>query len=357
MSVFTTFNPTTISECIQGKTDGHLPSLKSLFEPPEIQGMSDEEVKRNRDENMDFYYINYKKVFDVITNTYGVITIPKNTLIFHSNQYFNKFIIPLEPHGSAMKIQDIRTYKNKKETIIGTLPLSEVSARVYANFTPAANFHVVANINASEHIYMTTEDIHFLQLPYVNGYGHLKDVFNLTSTSFLKKYLQDRRNLGNKECGFILSTSVDRAGILDNSATYFMSGSDYVYPEILILDGFNKFKKCGQYDILNLNDNGLPTLLDNYSKNRDPLEYLRYFLTKVNVNTKDHPEHIPIEPRIKRVDFNKLLESIKNTFGINDGAVCTGRYEKKQLKIYLASELNAVLDYNVFSEFSENDPW
>jgi hypothetical protein len=209
--------------------------------------------------DIQYNFDNFKKLFDFFKRRFGTITIPKNTLVFHSNQFFSKDLQVYEPVNTSMKIQDLRRYKSKniRDSTRKTLPFSKTSPRVFANFTPAGNMYVAANMSVCESVYVTTEDLTFFQIPYVNIHGHLKDVFELTTSRIFKEYIETK----NKEdkriyCGFVLSTSVDKTSIIDPNATRFRAadGIHVHYPEILILDGFDKFIKIAHYDIWDIRE-------------------------------------------------------------------------------------------------------
>lgn len=203
-------------------------------------------------EKVDYNLDAYKELFEFFQSTFGEITIPKNTLIFHSNQFFSEELNKFEPIGSLMKIQDIRKYGNKGTFTTYKYPFSQMMARVYANFSPAGNTKVAGNRSVAESVYATTEELYFLQLPFVDGFGHMKSVFKIENSRIFKEYIEYKNQNpdGKKYCGFILSTTTDETDVLDTDATYIEERrGSYVYPEILILDGFDKFQKKAQYDI------------------------------------------------------------------------------------------------------------
>ncbi len=198
---------------------------------------------------------NFIELFDFIQIKYGgPIKLPKGTLIFHSNQYFSEHLNNLEPLNSCMKIQDIRRYQNKT---VGSFkyPFSEAARRVFCNLSPAGNMHVVANLSVAESVYMTTQDLTFFQIPYVYPHGHLKDTFGLVSTRIFKEYLEYKNNVEkgvNQYCGFILSTSVDQTTVDDVTTTKISNhNGTFTYPEVVLMDGFDKCTKVLQYDLYN----------------------------------------------------------------------------------------------------------
>jgi len=209
--------------------------------------------------DIQYNFDNFKKLFDFFARLFGKITIPKNTLVFHSNQFFSKDLKVYEPVNTSMKIQDLRRYKSKNtlDSTRKTLPFSKTSPRVFANFTPAGNMYVAGNMSVCESVYVTTEDLTFFQIPYVETYGHLKDVFELTTSRIFKEYIETKNKEDNTiYCGFVLSTSVDKTRIVDINATLILAtdGRNVHYPEILILDGFDKFIKIAHYDIWDIRE-------------------------------------------------------------------------------------------------------
>ena len=214
--------------------------------------------------DIQYNFDNFKKLFDFFSRRFGTITIPKNTLVFHSNQFFSKDLQVYEPVNTSMKIQDLRRYKSKntRDSTRKTLPFSKTSPRAFANFTPAGNMYVAANMSVCESVYFTTEPLTFFQIPYVDTYGHLKDVFELTTSRIFKEYIETK----NKEdktiyCGFVLSTSADKTHIIDDHATFILAADgNFHYPEILILDGFDKFIKIAHYDIWDIPREELKTV-------------------------------------------------------------------------------------------------
>jgi hypothetical protein len=238
------WNPKTIDDVLRD-INRYLPPVKELFSEAAVS-----------DTKYVAMYTNYKKAFDIINQTYPPIELPANTLIFHSNQYFSTDQLIYEPMGTQMKIQDIRRYANKGERKNGlNFPMLEKASRLYCNFTPAGNQKVIGNLNVSESIYKSTEPLIFFQLPAIlgsNGYVyHIKDLLKLTSTVLFREYIKDKNNNPEKKkyCGFILSTTIDRAPYLDRNTLYFKHDETYIYPEILLMDGFSKFIKVGQYDL------------------------------------------------------------------------------------------------------------
>ena len=203
-------------------------------------------------EGIEYDLKSFIKLFDFFQLKYGEIVIPAGTLLFHSNHFFSEMLNKFEPIGSCMKIQDIRRYQNKSFDTF-KYPFSQAMPRVYANFTPAGNMFVAGNYSVAESVYKTTEDLYFCQIPYLSGKGHLKDVFELQSSRIFKEYIEHKNSLGDKiYCGFILSTSVDRTGVDDVYATKIANKSKpitYTYPEILMIDGFDKCIKVVQYDL------------------------------------------------------------------------------------------------------------
>jgi hypothetical protein len=201
--------------------------------------------------DVDYNFEKFKELFDFFQSTFGVIKIPKGTLIFHSNQFSSDSLNTLEPLGTSMKIQDIRKYGNKKFDVF-KYPFSQMNSRIYVNFTPAGNMFVTGNYSVAESVYAATEDIFMFQLPYIDGIGHLKDIFDLSLSRIFREYIDYRIKTDNiKYCGFVLSTEVDKTHIIDENATR-IRGPSYgyvVYPEILLLDGFDKFVKKMQYDL------------------------------------------------------------------------------------------------------------
>lgn len=200
---------------------------------------------------LEYNFENFKELFDFFKSTFGVVKIPKGTLIFHSNQFSSDSLNILEPLGTSMKIQDIRKYGNKKFDVF-KYPFSQMNSRIYVNFTPAGNMFVTGNYSVAESVYAATEDIFMFQLPYIDGVGHLKDIFSLTNTKIFREYIDYRIKTDNiKYCGFVLSTEVDKTHIIDGNATRIWGPSNeyVVYPEILLLDGFDKFVKKMQYDL------------------------------------------------------------------------------------------------------------
>ena len=248
-------------------------------------------------------YTNYKKLFDYFKNTYGVITIKKGTLVFHSNIYFQEHLEEFEPCGTQMKIQDIRMYSNKHDTLKNKFFMSETFSRVYCNFTPAGNMKVAGNMTIGEGIYVATKDMYFFQIPYDRN-AHLKDAFKLTSSSFFKKYIKENNTEDRIYSGFILSTSIDTTNIIDASATRINHGYGIVvYPEILILDGFDLFRKIGQYDLIY----GIETDIPNskgYKAGDDTYAYLNQIVKDKSYNSR---EMIPITTQLDNItDFYKI---------------------------------------------------
>lgn len=200
-------------------------------------------------------------LLESIEGIYPLVTVPKDTLIFHSNTYFFEDIIQLEDFGDSMFIQDIKRYVNKDDKGISSvsLPDSESYSRVYANFTYAANLEVKSNLNVSEHIYTTTTDLYFIQIPIHKYHGHdvyIKDEFQLTSVKKIREYIKSK-NVQREQLkllplsGFITITKVDGTRHEDKHATR-TSNHELYYPEIVIIDGFDKFTKIGQWDLYNL---------------------------------------------------------------------------------------------------------
>ena len=251
------FNPRTIQECIDNKAT-QFASIRELIEQNIENKKEDNSTSNTAFNNV---YANYKKLFDLVFAAHPPITLPAHTLVFHSNQYLAKHLNYFEPLNSNMKIQDIRTYRNKQATI--PLPFTTIYPRVYCNLTPAGNQYVGANMNVGEGVYSTKEPVHFIQFPFIkyrisDGHeigDHLKDLFNITSTQFFKQYMEKKNAEALLDptkphyCGFILSTDVDATPVRDGQATRFASGTNYVYPELLIMDGFDKFTKVAQYDL------------------------------------------------------------------------------------------------------------
>jgi hypothetical protein len=375
------WNPVTLDDFMR-ENNRRLTPIREVFTNIQIRNANPLSQGTQGDNNFDddkaafdALYVNYKKLFDFITEKYGTITIPKGTLIFHSNQYFNYFIKNLEPIGFNMKIQDIRTYKNKNQFISHNLPLTETSSRIYANFTPAGNLNVEANINASEHIYVAKEDIEFLQLPPVEYNGRIvciKDHFEITSTSFLKRYIQEKNDAAGKAtyCGYILMTNVDRCKSLDPSSTRIdYIGPLHVYPEILLLDGFDKFKKCGQYDLLKIGNipllpvlNPLPTVpispdlfppQTRYTKKR---EFFKQLIFGINSGGALK------EPDILRIDILDLLASmIRELQYTESNAIINGGNPSSfglinQIKIYKMEDSSKSIVYDIFDVTFGEDP-
>lgn len=359
------WNPTTLEE-FMSENIRRLTPIRDIFTRIESrnalsQGTDNSDSFDDDKAAFDELYFNYKKLFDFITEKYGTITIPKGTLIFHSNQYFNYFIKNLEPIGFNMKIQDIRTYKNKNQLISHTLPMTETNSRIYANFTPAGNLEVVANINASEHVYVAKEDIEFLQLPpviYNGGIVCIKDHFQITSTSFLKRYMQEKNDAAGKAtyCGYILLTSVDISTSLDPSATKleYIDGNAYAYPEILLLDGFDKFKKCAQYDLLKINE--IPSFpvpgTPNHTKK---VGFLKELIKKINSDEIK-------EPTIPRITIEELLASINSELNYTESnAILNGGNPSSfgyinQIKIYKLEDSSKSIVYDIFDVIFGPDP-
>jgi hypothetical protein len=238
------WNPKTLLDVINGK---------GIYLKPVNEMFSNEGLSETQYIEM---YENYKKAFNVINTFYPPIEIPVNTLIFHSNQFFANDINEYEPLGTQMKMQDIRRYANKGERRNDlNFPMSERASRLYCNFTPAGNQFVAGNLNVSESIYKSTEPLTFFQLPAIldseGNVHHIKDILALTSTVLFREYIKYKNNNPEKKkyCGFILSTTVDSALVIDRNTLYFEQTSGYVYPEILLMDGFSKFIKVGQYDL------------------------------------------------------------------------------------------------------------
>ena len=250
-------------------------------------------------------YENYKKLFDFFKTEYGVITIKRGTLVFHSNIYFQEHLEEFEPCGTQMKIQDIRMYANKHNDLQPKLPLSETLSRVYCNFTPAGNMKVTGNMNIGEAMYVATKDTYFFQIPYDHHYQHLKDKFQLTSTAFFKKYIKENNTDERIYSGFILSTTVDKTDVIDAGATHIPLGyGKVVYPEILILDGFDKFRKIGQYDLINEITSDMHTG-KGYRRGANTYEYLKQI-----VQDKSY-EGRPLVP------ISKQFSNINNFYTIN----------------------------------------
>ena len=355
------WNPQTLDDFINARTT-YLKPIKSLITDSDTT----EDI---------FYeqYSHYKKLFDFLFNTYGGIMIPKGTVLFHSNQYFTEFINKYEPIGTQMKIQDIRTYKSKK--VGGSffkVPLRNTYSRLYCNFTPYANYYVVANINASEHIYKLTEDMYFLQIPWTK-HGFIKDIFQLSSTRYLNQYMEERNEIDGKDtkqvkwCGWILSTSVDRSKLNDTNATRIPIGNEYIYPEILLLDGFNKFIKIGQCDILDVNkdipvdprnpETGLAAQQWNPMKYK-PHDTTEEFIVRLSDFVRDDSLSIlkhsldsnvvvrnyePLIPRRIFTFINELHCSVKTL---------SSRYSDYPLNVYHIddSDNNQPLVFNIFKE-------
>jgi hypothetical protein len=279
------WNPNSISE-FKAAIGRQLKPVSSIFD-------IDKDDKAAYTEEL---YLNYKKLFNFITKTYGIITVPVGTLLFHSNQYFCDDILTHEPIGSSMLIQDIKQYVNKDKDNFSKFFMTEYSPRVYCNFTPAANFYVQANFNVSEGGYVATKELYFFQLPFVSR-EHLKDTFSLTSTVLFKKYIEEKnKELGKIFSGFILSTIVDIAPLEDTNATRIPHDRQFAYPEILLTDGFTHLKKFMQYDIYE----SLP-----FPENKDDEEYVSKFVDRLSMNMAE-------EMRIRRININSLLEEIKS---------------------------------------------
>lgn len=207
-------------------------------------------LMHRRDQNL---AVDVHELLETIEAIYPLITVPKDTLIFHSNSYFYEDIIQLENFGDSMFIQDIKRYINKIFDNTMSLPDSESYSRVYANFTYAGNIEVQANANVSEHIYNTTTDLYFIQIPLHRNVS-IKDKFDLRSVKTIKEYIK-LKNVNREKpiSGFITITEVDKTKHLDVHATRFnISSSEICYPEIVILDGFDKFRKIGQWDLYDL---------------------------------------------------------------------------------------------------------
>jgi len=200
-------------------------------------------------------------LLDAVHAAYGVITIPKNTMVFHSNHFLETDLDVYEPIGFSMKMQDLRKYSNSKELRKikrpdnkgYKYPLSKANPRLYLNFTPAGNIFITGNISAGQSVYVTTEDLNFFQFPNVSGV-HLKNLLKVETSQIFKEYIEVKNNNTEKKlyCGFVLSTDVDATDNTydDREATRFIQPSGLlVYPEILLLDGFDKFKTIKHYDI------------------------------------------------------------------------------------------------------------
>ena len=254
------FNPRSIQECIDNKAT-QFASIRELIEQNMENKKEDNSTSNTAFNNV---YANYKKLFDLVFKAHPTITLPAHTLVFHSNQYLARHLNYFEPLNSNMKIQDIRTYRNKQATI--PLPFTTIYPRVYCNLTPAGNQYVGANMNVGEGVYSSKEAVHFIQFPYITyrksdgseGRDHLKDLINITSTQFFKQYMEKKNAEALLDptkphyCGFILSTEVDATRNIDTNATRFAAtfDADYrIYPELLIMDGFDKFTKVAQYDL------------------------------------------------------------------------------------------------------------
>jgi hypothetical protein len=208
-----------------------------------------------------YNFDSFKNLFDFLLNTFGIITLPKNTMVFHSNRYLAEHLDHFEPIGKSMKIQDIRRYGTApKRNSRFTYPFSKMNSRIYTNFTPAGNMYVASNMSVCESVYITNEPIFLFQLPYIEGFGHLKQLFHLELSSIFKEYIEAKnKELNAIFCGFVLTTYVDSTHVYDSDATFIQEGRRLTYPEILLIDGFDKFIKINHYDLWNI-DHSLKTI-------------------------------------------------------------------------------------------------
>jgi hypothetical protein len=278
-----------------------------------------------------------------VESLYPLIKVPKNTLIFHSNTYFYEDIMQLENFEDNMFIQDIKRYVNKIDGIDSYLN-SESYPRTYANFTYAANIAVKANLNVSEHIYCTTEDLYFVQLPVHTFPGppkkenSIKDQYDLTSTSAFKEYIK-YRNLQRKQSneppisGIIAITNVDGSTLEDPNVTRWPNNlstwmgskeerdkKEFYYPEIIILDGFDKYMKIGQWDLYDLSRDYTRTAtrhpvtqvvtLPKFTSGDDHLVYLQNLLdfTTDIIQGIDPTTGVPkLKPILNDFTINKII--------------------------------------------------
>lgn len=350
------FNPRSIQECIDNKAT-QFASIRELIEQNMENKKEDNSTSNTAFNNV---YANYKKLFDLVFAAYPAIKLPAHTLVFHSNQYLAKHLNYFEPLGSNMKIQDIRTYRNKQATI--PLPFTTIYPRVYCNLTPAGNQYVGANMNVGEGVYSSKEAIHFIQFPYITyrksdgseGTDHLKDLFNITSTQFFKQYMEKKNAEALLDptkphyCGFILSTEVDATRDKDSNATRFAGtfNADYrIYPELLIMDGFDKFTKVAQYDLYRI-DPTVTLIGTGPAKRR--LGYLPTissidFITQIVNFVEDNIED---EFKIPRLNFDVQIASLNSI-----GAVRTaldGNYGADAGKLF-AYVCPSAPDHKLFS--------
>jgi len=229
------------------------------FKIPEFIKNADEQSIQQAIIDRETLFGKWETLFDDL----DTIELPEGTLIFHSNHYLSSHLQKFEPNGTAMKIQDIRTYSNKSQ-IDGVQPkFTESFSRIYANFTPAGCMKVMANLTLGMGVYRLKNPLKFKVFTTASYNGRivsLKDSFGITGSNLMKHYINKYNNskTDNKDllAGFLLLTWVDSTDTEDTNASFIpLSNGKFSYPEILLLECFNKFIKIGQFDLIDRNKN------------------------------------------------------------------------------------------------------